>query len=116
MPHLFAMADERQPREHRLHEHPVFPRAPRTPCEVGGIACRRREAGVTQDAHPPIHLLHEPWKGVVRDSGRGTGPPPDHPPLLEQQTEFAADNPAVIREAFPAELLRAAAFTPRMEP
>src|SRR5262245_37664502 len=39
--HLFEMADECQPREHRLHEHTVLPRAPRTQFEVGGITFRR---------------------------------------------------------------------------
>src|SRR5712691_6546128 len=34
----------------------------------------------------------------------------DQSPLIEEQTEFPADNPAVIREAFPANLLRATAF------
>jgi hypothetical protein len=47
-------------------------------------------------------------KRVIRDIGRGTGPPHDQPPLIEQQTQFAADNPAMIREAFAADLLRAA--------
>jgi hypothetical protein len=33
----------------------------------------------------------------------------------EEQTEFAADNPAVIREAFAADLLGRAAFAHRMD-
>src|SRR6516164_9514999 len=49
-------------------------------------------------------------KGVIRDIGRVTCPPHDQPPLIEQQTEFAADNPAMIGEPFAADLLRAAAF------
>ena len=40
----------------------------------------------------------------------GTRPPHDQPPLVEQQTEFPADNPAVVREAFAAKLLGAAPF------
>src|SRR6266446_10956720 len=68
------------------------------------------EGGITQDNHPPINLLNQPLKGVIRDIGRGTRPPHDQSPLIEEQTEFPADNPAVIREAFPANLLRAAAF------
>jgi hypothetical protein len=35
--------------------------------------------------------------------------------LIEQQTEFAPDNPAVIREAFATNLVRAAAFAHRMD-
>src|SRR4029453_6763931 len=38
MHHLFEMADERQHREDRLHEHPVPPLTARTQCEIRGIA------------------------------------------------------------------------------
>ena len=68
------------------------------------------EAGVAQDNHLLFDLPNQPLKGVVRDIGRGTRPPHDQPPLIEEQTEFAADNPAVIGEAFAADLLGAAAF------
>ena len=47
---------------------------------------------------------------VIRDIGGGTRPPHDQPPLIEEETEFAADNPAMIRYAFAADLLRAAAL------
>src|SRR6266446_1377027 len=63
-----------------------------------------------QDDHPPINLLNQPLKGVVRGIGGGTRPPHDQPPLIEEQTEFAPNNPAVIGEAFAANLLRAAAL------
>ena len=63
-----------------------------------------------QDNHPPINLLNQPLKGVIRDIGGGTRPPHDQPPLIQQQTQFPSDNPPVIREAFAADLLRAAAF------
>ena len=47
---------------------------------------------------------------MLKYAQMGTCPPHDQPPLLEQQTEFAADNPAMIGEAFPTDLLRTAAF------
>src|SRR5215467_8869040 len=37
---LFQMENERQHREHRLDEHPVFPLAALTQFEVSGVACR----------------------------------------------------------------------------
>ena len=52
---------------------------------------------------------------VIRDIGRVTRPPHDQPPLVQQQAEFAADNPAMIGEAFTANLLRAAAFAHGMD-
>jgi hypothetical protein len=101
---LFEMADERQHREHCLDEHPVLPLPALTQFEIRGIPLRGMEAGVAQDDHPPIDLLNQPLKGVIRDIGRGTRPPHDQPPLIEQQTEFAPDNPAVIGEAFTPDL------------
>src|SRR4029453_4258355 len=75
MHHLFEMADECQHREHRLHEHAVLPLAALTQFEVAGIALRGMEGGVAQDDHPPINLLNQPLKGVVRNIGGGTRPP-----------------------------------------
>src|SRR6266403_4956751 len=112
---FLEVADYRQHREHRLHQHAVLPRTALTQFEVGGITLRRMETGVTQDNHAPIDLANEPLKGVIRDIGRGTRPPHDQPPLVQQQAERAADNPAMIGEAFPADLLRAAALAHRVD-
>ena len=108
MHHLLQMADQRQHREHRLHEHTVLPLAPSAQFEVGRIALGGMEGSITQDDHVLLKLSNQPLKAVIRDIGGGTRPPHDQPPLIEQQTEFAAANPAVIGEAFPADLLRAA--------
>src|SRR3989442_2493278 len=45
MHHLFEMADERQHREHRLHQQAVLPLAALTQFEVGGISLSRIEGG-----------------------------------------------------------------------
>jgi len=105
---LFEMADERQHGEHRLDEHPLLPLTALTQFQVGGVACRSMKAGVAQDNHAPVDLANQPLKGVIRDIGGGTRPPHDQPPLVEQETQFTPDDPPVIREAFPADLLRAA--------
>jgi hypothetical protein len=110
MHHLFAMADERQHREHRLNKHTVLPLAALTQFEIAWIALRGMEAGITQDNHLFFALSNQPLEGVIRDIGRGTLPRDHQPPLIEQQTQFAPDDPAMVREAFAADLLRAAAF------
>src|SRR2546422_865270 len=46
MHHLLQMADERQHREHRLHQQTILPLAVRTQFEVAGIPLRGMEAGV----------------------------------------------------------------------
>ena len=112
---LFEMAHERQHREHCLYQHPVLPLPPLTQFEIGGIALGSMEAGITQNNHPPINLLNQPLKGVVRGIGGGTGPSHDQLPLIEQQTEFAFNNPAMVRHIFTADLLGAATFTDGMD-
>ena len=85
---LFEMADQRQHREHRLHQrvcHSALAQL-RLPDPFRGM-----EAGIAQDNHPPINLLNQPLKRVIGDIGGGT-PPHDQSPLIEQQTEFAPDN------------------------
>ena len=47
MHHLFKMTDERQPREHRLHQHAVLPLAALTHFEMARIALGGMEAGIT---------------------------------------------------------------------
>jgi hypothetical protein len=99
----------------RANEHTVLPLAALTQCEVGGVALGSMKAGITQDNHTPIKLLNQPLKGVIRDMGGGTRPPHDQAPLIEQETPFPADNPAMIREAFAANLLTTPAFAHRMD-
>ena len=65
----------------------------------------------TQDNHPLFELPNQPLEGVIRDIGGITRPGHHQPPLIEQQTEFAPDNPAMIGETFATNLLGAAAFT-----
>src|SRR4029434_4577524 len=96
MHHLLQMADERQHREHRLDEHTVLPLAALTQFEVGRIAFRSMKAGVAQDNHALFNLANEPLKGVIRDIGGGTRPSHDQPPLIEQETQFPPDDPAMI--------------------
>src|SRR4029434_7091221 len=86
-----------------------------TQFQVAGIPLGGMEAGVAQDDHAPINLLNQPLKGVVRHIGGGTCPPHNQPPLVQQQTQFAADNPAVVRETCAPNLLGATAFAHGMD-
>src|SRR5262252_5879332 len=75
MQDFLEVADERQHRQDRLHQHAIFPLAPLTEFQVGGIALRGMEGSITQDNHPPIDLLNQPLKGVIRHIGGCTRPP-----------------------------------------
>src|SRR6266568_67962 len=99
------MTNEREHREHCLHQHTVFPRAALTQFQVARITRRGMEASITQDDHLVFPLANQPLKGVIGDIGGGACPPHDQPPLIEQQTEFTTDNPAMIRETFAAYLV-----------
>jgi len=68
------------------------------------------EGGIAQDNHLLFKLPNQPLKGVIGDIGGGTRPPYNQPPLVQQQTQFAPDNPAMIGEAFAANLLETAAL------
>ena len=113
---LFEMADERQHREHRLHQHPVLPLPPLTQFAIGRIALGRMEAGITQDNHLLLTLPNQPLKRVIGDIGRATVPPHHQAILVQQQTEFTPDNPAMVGQAFAPDLLGAAAFAYGEEP
>jgi len=112
---LLEVRDQREHREHRFHQHAVLPLAALTQFEVRGITLRRMEGGIAQDNHALFELLNEPLKGVIRDISGGTRPPHHQPPLIQQETEFPADNPPVIREAFAANLLRTPALPDGMD-
>src|SRR5216683_2933896 len=68
-----------------------------------------------QDNHPFVELPNQPLKGSICDIRGGTRPPYNQSPLIQHETQFPADNPPVIREAFAADLLRAAAFAHGMD-
>src|SRR6266702_2166821 len=53
---FLEVADERQHREDRLHEHTVLPRATLTQFEVGRIPLGGMESGIAQDDHASIDL------------------------------------------------------------
>jgi hypothetical protein len=112
---LFEMAHERQHGAHRLDEQTVLPRAARTQFEIARIALRRMEGRITQDYHASIDLSNQLLKGIICHIGRGTRPPHHEAILVQQQTEFAPDDPAVVREAFATDLLGAAAFAHRVD-
>ena len=61
------------------------------------------------------HWRISPLKGGIRDMRGGTRPRDDQAVLVQQKTEFASDHPAMIREAFAADLLETPAFADRVD-
>jgi len=112
---LFEMADHGEHRQHRLDEPAVIPLSPPTQFEVGGIALRRMAGGITRDNPLLFERPNEGLKRLVRDIGRGTLPSHPQSPLGQPQTSWAADNPAVMGEAFATDLPGAPAFADRVD-
>src|SRR6267142_3755316 len=112
---FLEVADERQHGKDCLHQHALLPLPPLTQFEVTRIALRGMEAGVTQDNHALLTLPNQPLQGIIRDIGGITRPRHHQAILVQQQAVFAPDNPAMVGEALAADLLRAAAFTHRMD-
>ena len=107
MHHLLQMADQCQHREHRLHQHTILPLAPLTQFEIRGIALGRMEASITQDNHASVDLANEPLKGIIGHIRGRTVPPYHEAVLVQQQTEFAPNNPTMVGQPLPADLLGA---------
>ena len=88
---LLEVADQRQHREHRLHQHAVLPLRALTPCEVGRIPRGGMEGGIAQDYHPlfkaPMSIsmlaliprtadspaLHRSWPRMAGERTSGLG-------------------------------------------
>ena len=85
--------------------HPM--REGRSPQQIGrkGVSNHRWMVGGKR-----CLVLNQPLQGVVCAIGGGPRPRHLQPPLVRPQTEFTPDNPAMIREACAAALLRAPAF------
>ena len=71
---FLEVADERQHRQDRLHQHAVLPRATLTEFEIARIPLRGMEAGITQENHTLLTLPNQPLKRGIRDIGGVTRP------------------------------------------
>src|SRR5205823_2493638 len=105
---FLEMAHEGQHRQDCFHEDAILPLPPLTQFEVGGIPLGRMKGSITEDNHALLKLLNEPLNGVIGNIGRGTLPGDDQSPLIQHQTQFPPDNPALIWEAYAANLYGAA--------
>ena len=107
MGYLLQMPYLGQHREYRLHQHPLVPLAPVAQFQVGWISRLSMETQVSEDHHLFIKLGYQ-WVEVgIMNIGRSAIPGSDHTQVIEDQAQLAANDPAVIGLAFPANLARA---------
>ncbi len=83
---LLEVADQREHREHRLHQQAVLPLPAPTQFEVAGIALCSMEGRVTSDHHALFEQPNQPLKGVIRNVRCGTVLPHHQTILVQQQT------------------------------
>src|SRR5262245_8611225 len=110
MQHFLEMTHPRQHRQDRLYQHPGIPEAAVTELEVGRVSFFGMEGGITQDNHLTIESFNQRMESRVRGIGTGTVPGHDQAPLIQQQTELTADNPAMVGFPFAANLLSTPPF------
>ena len=70
--------------------------------EILRIALLGLKAHIGADNHFCFKLVDERLKHRVRDVRRLTRPAHDQARFVQQQAEFTADNPAMIRDSFSA--------------
>ncbi len=115
MHHFFGMADQGEHGIDRFDQHPVVPGPARTHLEVGRIALSGMKPGIAQDHHPVLEHFDQGLEQGIVDLGRRPQPADDAAPLVDQQTEFVAHDPAVVGDPFTTDLPGTAPFPNRMD-
>src|SRR5262249_23644499 len=112
---LLQMTDAMNHREYSLDQHSGIPQAPLTQFEIGRVTLSRVECRITQDDHLLFIRRNQGMKSGIGSIGASTIPADHQPQLIEQQTEFAADNPAMVRFPFAPDLPPTPAFAQGMQ-
>lgn len=115
MHHFLGMTDQRQHGKHRLDQHPVVPSPAWAQFEVGRIAVAGMKPGIGQDQHAVLKYLDQRVKQGIVDVSRCAQPTDDTAPLIDQQAQFVAHDPAVVGEPLPADLSGTAPFPNRVD-
>ena len=114
-PAFLAMENSRPHRQHRFDQHPRVPGPTRTDFPIGGITGLGMEAGICQDHHPVIKLGNQGVKMGVVHIGGGAVPGTHQAPLVQDEAELPADNPAMIALPLLAYLIGTPSFAHRVD-
>ena len=113
---LLEMADRCQHREDGLDDHAAIPLTAPADFEIGRMPVLLLKPLITEDHHLVGHGVNQVLESrSVVDIGCVTGPIHDQTEVIDQITQLAANNPARVGLAFPADLLSAASFTARVD-
>jgi len=96
---FLGVADLCEHGEGGLHEQTVVPDAARADLHVRRIALLAPERRIGEHDHALGEAGDERVKGIVVDVGGVRAPGADEPPLIEDNAELPADDPAVVGHA-----------------
>src|SRR6266516_4345016 len=113
--YLLEVADYGEHRQDGLNEDAIIPLSTPTELEIRRIPVGRMKGGIAQHEHLVCHLPDKGLKSRVMDIGCATLPRHHQAEPIDQQAQLAADDPAMVREAFAADLVGAAALPYRMD-
>ena len=115
MHHFLEMTDQGQHRQDRFDNHPVIPLTAPAEFEIGRLPIGLHEAIIRQDDHELGLPLNQVLKTApVVHIGCITRPIDNQAEMVQDKTQFAADNPAPVRHPFASDLLRTAPLAARM--
>jgi hypothetical protein len=113
---VFQTTHLRQERENRFDQHPVVPLAASADLQVFRLVDFASKAGVCQNNHFPTDGFNEREKFLIRHIRRCDLPISNESELIDQQTEFADDDPLPRSKSFLADAfsMRLMIFANRM--
>jgi hypothetical protein len=117
MAHMLEVTDVGQHRKYSLNQHTYIPLTALTQAQIGGMPIHLIEGGVRKDDHLVRHVVHQTLEGAaVIDVSRVARPANDQAEVIDQVTQLAAYDPAMVGFTLFADLLGAASLPNRMQP
>lgn len=115
MPHLFGLADAGQQREHCFDQPALFSRTATTEFEGRRVARLGVEASIAEQHGARCRDFDRGMEQAVIGIGGSPDPADDLSQVIHRLAALGADSPAMIGNACPSKLLRAATPTHRMD-
>ena len=116
MGQTFETTDPRQHRENRFDTHAVIPFASLTDSQIGRMPALPDKMPVAKHHHLVSDPINQALKSAaIVDISRITSPVHHQAEMIDQQTQLATDNPALVGIALPSNLTPTAPLSPRMD-
>src|SRR5512141_1478087 len=111
---LLEMTDSRQHRKNGFNDHAFIVLIPLANLQISGIAPFREETMIRPNHRLVFKTGNQRMKVSIMNVGRGATPSGDQAQMVQQEAQFATDDPAPVGKAFFADLLRRTTFSNRV--